>query len=94
MSSEIILKSLNEKQICKLPRIILAPLAGITCLPFRILNREAGAKFAFTEMISARALCYAGKRTMEMILTSRKDQPLGVQLLAKECPQPSMWRSG
>ena len=41
--------------------IILAPMAGITDLPFRILCKEQGADVMVTEMISAKALFY-GKR--------------------------------
>ena len=42
--------------------IILAPMAGITDLPFRILCKEQGADVMVTEMISAKALFYGNKR--------------------------------
>ena len=41
--------------------IILAPMAGITDMPFRALCREQGATFSYTEMISAKALYYKNK---------------------------------
>lgn len=67
-----------------LPKVILAPLSGISSLPFRKLNRKAGCKFAYLEMISARSLSYLSRRTVEMMVTDKTDQPLGVQLLASD----------
>jgi tRNA-dihydrouridine synthase B len=67
----------------KFPRVMLAPLSGISSLPFRTLNREFGCKFAYLEMISARSLSYSSKRTMQMLLSNTSDKPLGVQLLGE-----------
>ena len=67
-----------------IPRIILAPLSGISSLPFRIINREAGAEFAYLEMISARSLSYLSRRTIEMMRTNNFDRPLGVQFLGND----------
>ncbi|MFH1503938.1 MAG: tRNA dihydrouridine synthase DusB [Candidatus Omnitrophota bacterium] len=64
--------------------IILSPLAGISSYPYRIINRKMGFEFACTEMISARALSYSGRKTMEMLGTAPDDRPLGVQLLGKD----------
>ncbi|MFC1643779.1 tRNA dihydrouridine synthase DusB [Candidatus Omnitrophota bacterium] len=66
------------------PRVILAPLAGISSLPFRTLNRNAGCKFAFLEMLDARSLGCASKKNLRMMLTNEHDRPLGVQLLGKD----------
>ncbi|MGB3082654.1 MAG: tRNA dihydrouridine synthase DusB [Candidatus Omnitrophota bacterium] len=66
------------------PRAILAPLSGISSLPFRTLNRNAGCKFAFLEMLNARSLSYTSKKTLQMMLTNKHDRPLGVQLLGKD----------
>lgn len=68
----------------KFPRVILASLSGISSLPFRRLNREAGCKFAFLEMISARSLSYSSKRTLEMMQSNSGDSPLGLQLLGEQ----------
>ena len=65
----------------RLPKVILAPLSGISSLPFRRLNREAGCKFAHLEMINAGSLSYLSRRTVEMMTTDSNDRPLGVQLL-------------
>jgi tRNA-dihydrouridine synthase B len=69
----------------KIPsRCVLAPLAGISDLPFRIINREHGCEFAYTEMISARSLVYDSRKTVQMMMTSEKDVPLGLQLLGSD----------
>ncbi|MCL5022865.1 MAG: tRNA dihydrouridine synthase DusB [Nitrospirae bacterium] len=65
-------------------RWVLAPMAGITDLPFRMLNRAFGCEFAFAEMISARALLHTGGNTEKMLATSPGDRPLGVQLLGND----------
>jgi len=63
--------------------IILAPLAGVSTLPFRLLNRQFGCKYAFTEMICARSLSYSRKKTLKMIASTSEDRPLGIQLLGE-----------
>ena len=67
-----------------LPKVMLSPLSGISSLPFRRLNRRAGCKFAFIEMISARSLSYSSRRTLEMLSTEDSDRSLGVQLLGND----------
>lgn len=69
----------------KLPSsLILSPMAGISDLPFRRLNRKFGCKMAFIEMLNARSVSYKSKRTKHMLSTDAKDKPLGVQLLGLE----------
>ncbi len=63
---------------------LLAPMAGISDLPFRMINRSFGCAFAFVEMISARALTYRNRNTLEMLATTPADRPLGVQLLGDD----------
>jgi tRNA-dihydrouridine synthase B len=64
--------------------VILAPMAGISDLPFRNLNRRFGCELAFTEMISARALVYRNVNTLRMLSSDPLDSPLGVQLLGND----------
>ena len=64
--------------------VIAAPMSGITCLSYRMLNRRFGCECAFLEMINARSLYYCTKRTHEMLPTQKEDRPLGVQLLGCE----------
>jgi tRNA-dihydrouridine synthase B len=65
-------------------KLILAPMAGITDLPFRLLNRRFGAELAFVEMINIRSLGYKSRKTQEMLSTNPKDRPLGIQILGCE----------
>ena len=64
--------------------VMLAPMAGITDLPFRLIARSFGCSFAFVEMISARALVYQSQKTGKMLSTVPEDRPLGVQLLGND----------
>jgi tRNA-dihydrouridine synthase B len=65
--------------------LILAPLAGVSDLPFRLINRRFGCVFAFTEMVSARALTYENKNTLhKMLAADPADRPLGIQLLGND----------
>ena len=64
--------------------IFLAPMAGVTDLPFRVLCREKGASLVYTEMISAKALHYRDKNTLEMARTHPDEMPIGVQIFGHE----------
>jgi tRNA-dihydrouridine synthase B len=63
---------------------ILAPMAGISDLPYRTIARRFGCPLAFTEMINVRALSLRNRKTMKLLETSAVDTPLGVQLLGRE----------
>lgn len=65
-------------------RFILAPMAGVSDLPFRMLNREFGADLAFVEMINCRSVSYNSKKTRQMLSTQDNDRPLGIQILGSE----------
>lgn len=64
--------------------VILAPMAGITDLPFRLLCKEQGCDVMVTEMISAKALYYGNKNTIPLLQTEKEEQPLGVQIFGSE----------
>jgi tRNA-dihydrouridine synthase B len=64
--------------------LILAPMAGITDLPFRTIAREFGCGLAFTEMVSANGLLRGKGKTHRYIDSSPDDQPLGVQLFGSD----------
>ena len=69
----------------KLPSpLVLAPMAGISDLPYRMINRQFGCGLAFTEMISATALAYKSTNTLRMLSTNADDRPLGVQIMGRE----------
>ena len=65
-------------------KALLAPLAGITNLPFRQIARMSGCELCFTEMISANGLIRESEKTIEYLMTSAEDQPLGVQLFGAD----------
>lgn len=62
----------------------LAPLAGFSDLPFRLLCRELGARAAVTEMVSAKGLFYDSRNTRRLLATTPADAPLVVQLFGAE----------
>ncbi len=64
--------------------VFLAPMAGITDLSFRLLNREYGVGLAFTEMVSAMGLSRGAGKTRHYLDSSPKDRPLGVQIFGAD----------
>jgi nifR3 family TIM-barrel protein len=64
--------------------VFLAPMAGITNLPFRTLAREFGCGLAFTEMISANGLVRKTNKSYRYLLSSPHDKPLGVQIFGAD----------
>lgn len=60
--------------------IILAPMAGITDLPFRLLCKEMGAGMVCMEMVSANAIYHNNKNTEEMLTVTPKERPASLQL--------------
>lgn len=60
--------------------LILAPMAGITSLPFRRTMKSFGAALVFTEMISANGLIRDGRKTLELLESCPEEKPLGIQL--------------
>jgi nifR3 family TIM-barrel protein len=64
--------------------LILAPMAGITSLPFRRIMKKCGAALVFTEMISANGLIRDGRKTMELLRSCAEEKPLGIQLFGDD----------
>ncbi|MCX7635313.1 MAG: tRNA dihydrouridine synthase DusB [Syntrophales bacterium] len=64
--------------------IILAPMAGVTNLPFRLMARMFGCALAFTEMVSANGLVRGTSRTLSYLETTDADEPLGVQIFGAD----------
>ena len=64
--------------------LILAPLAGYTDLPFRLLCRRFGASLCYTEMISCHALVYQKKKTLLMTRTVPEERPVALQLFGAD----------
>ncbi|MEA3547816.1 MAG: tRNA dihydrouridine synthase DusB [Thermodesulfobacteriota bacterium] len=63
---------------------VLAPLAGYTDLPFRLLCREYGAGLVYSEMISCHGLVYRQPNTFKMLQTVEQDRPVSFQLFGSD----------
>lgn len=63
---------------------ILAPMAGVTDLPFRLLCKEQGAGLLCMEMISAKALQYKNKNTKALLAIHPEEYPVSLQLFGAE----------
>lgn len=74
------LKPLKIGSLVLKHNVVLAPLAGITNLPFRILCRQEGAALAYTEMVSVNGLVREGVNTLALLKSVPEDRPLGIQL--------------
>ncbi|MBR3515948.1 MAG: tRNA-dihydrouridine synthase family protein [Lachnospiraceae bacterium] len=61
--------------------VLMAPLAGYTCFPFRLMAKRLGAGSAYTEMVSADALKYNDKATSKLLYTDEREKLKCVQLL-------------
>lgn len=71
------------KLVCE-NNLILAPLAGYTNAVFRRMCMDLGASLSFTEMISARGLCYDNKKTADMLIKFGVGGLEGCQLFGSE----------
>ena len=64
--------------------LVLAPLAGITTLPFRLLAKASGCGLVCSEMISANGLVYGSAKTQELLSGSIEEKPLSVQIFGSD----------
>lgn len=64
--------------------IILAPMAGVSDLPFRLLCARQGAAMVCTEMISAKAIFYKNKNTEELLRIHPEEGPVSLQLFGSD----------
>lgn len=65
-------------------KLILAPMAGVTDLPFRLLCKEQGCDVLYTEMVSAKAILYHNKNTIPLMYYEQMEHPIGIQLFGSE----------
>ena len=64
--------------------VILAPMAGVTDLPFRLLCKEQGAGMVCMEMVSAKAIYYHNKNTEELMQIHPGEHPVSLQLFGSD----------
>lgn len=62
----------------------MAPLAGYTCYPFRIMCRELGAGLCYTEMVNCNSLRYKDKATEKLLITTSKENIKAAQLVGSD----------
>lgn len=75
------IKTLRLGGITLPSNVLMAPLAGYTCYPFRVMAYELGAGLCFTEMSSANALKYQDRATRRLLFTTEREPLKAVQLL-------------
>lgn len=64
--------------------LILAPMAGVTDLPFRLLCKEQGADLVCMEMVSAKGILYKNKNTELLLQVEEKERPASLQLFGSD----------
>ena len=64
--------------------LVLAPMAGVSNLPFRLISKEAGAALTFTETVSAKGLVMGGHKTRRLLDTSPREAPVAFQLFGSD----------
>ena len=64
--------------------LILAPMAGLTDLPFREICRTHGADLVYSEMVSAKGIVYGSENTFELTKTSDIERPVTLQIFGSE----------
>lgn len=64
--------------------VMLAPMAGVTDLPFRLLCKEQGCGLLYTEMVSAKAILFKNKNTKDLLEVREEERPVAVQLFGSD----------
>ena len=63
--------------------ILLAPMAGVTDLPFRLICKQMGADMVYTEFVSSNGIIRESKKTFDMINFIEEERPIGVQIFGE-----------
>lgn len=64
--------------------VFLAPMAGITDMPFRILCKEQGCGLVYSEMVSAKGLYYKDDKTTKLTFIDKNEEPCAIQIFGSE----------
>lgn len=78
------MKSLKIGNVTLANNLILAPMAGVTDLPFRLLCKEQGAGLICMEMVSAKAIYYNNKNTEILLEIKEEERPVSLQLFGSD----------
>lgn len=79
-----IIRTLQIGKVTLENNLILAPMAGVSDLPFRLLCREQGAGLVCMEMVSAKAILYKNRNTEELLTIDPKEHPVSLQLFGSD----------
>lgn len=79
-----IIRTLQIGNVTLENNLILAPMAGVSDLPFRLLCREQGAGLVCMEMVSAKAILYKNRNTEELLTIDSKEHPVSLQLFSSD----------
>ena len=66
------------------PAVILAPMAGVTDLPFRLLAKEMGCSLVYSEMVSDKGLIYDNCHTLDLTRIDARERPVALQIFGSE----------
>ncbi|HCT65651.1 MAG TPA: tRNA dihydrouridine synthase DusB [Lachnospiraceae bacterium] len=64
--------------------VFLAPMAGVTDMPFRILCKEMGCGLVYSEMVSAKGMFYQSKNTGKMLEVDQRERPVALQIFGSD----------
>ncbi len=64
--------------------VILAPMAGVTDLPFRLLAKEMGCGLVYSEMVSDKGLIYDNVHTKKLLAIDERERPVALQIFGSE----------
>lgn len=79
-----IIRTLQIGNVTLENNLILAPMAGVSDLPFRLLCREQSAGLVCMEMVSAKAILYKNRNTEELLTIDPKEHPVSLQLFGSD----------
>lgn len=79
-----IIRTLQIGNVTLENNLILAPMAGVSNLPFRLLCREQGAGLVCMEMVSAKAILYKNRNTEELLTIDPGEHPVSLQLFGSD----------
>ena len=78
------IKALKIGNVTLPNNLILAPMAGVTDLPFRLLCKEQGAGLLCMEMVSAKAIMYKNRNTQSILEIDPRENPVSLQLFGSD----------
>jgi len=64
--------------------VILAPMAGVTDLPFRLLSKEMDCGLVYSEMVSDKGLLYKNCHTIDMLTIDERERPVAMQIFGSD----------